>query len=86
MHTSFISSLLLESSLPKPDADVAKAGPAMWSILTLAPALICACALRMYSHYGRRRYAGTECTDLDDESLMSHDEDIIVVEEMETAI
>ena len=84
MHSSFLTCLLLAGSLEQPDADMAKAGPTVWSFLTLAPALFACIVVRFYKKFHVRKYAATECTDLDNVSLIC--DEYVMVESKETAI
>ena len=84
MRSSFLTCILIMSSLEQPDADMGKAGPTLWSFLTLAPALLACIVLRFYKSYHIRKYAATDCTDLDNASFI-YDEHVMV-ESKETAI
>lgn len=87
-HTTFFTNLLLDRSMPQPEADIAKAAPVLCSLLSLIPAIIVVLLFRFY-----RRYTGKEFSDFvygeeneEDELTECLSDDKEVVQEKETCI
>lgn len=58
-RTTYITTLLLSHSLPKPEGDVAKTAPVLCAFLSLLPAFFVVLVYRMLHRYRKVKYAAT---------------------------
>ncbi len=86
-HTSYFTCLLLDSSIPQPEADIAKTAPMLCSLLSLIPAIIMVLSFRIYKRYTGKDFVDTVYIMTPDEEMtecLSDSEE--VVNEKETCI
>ncbi len=86
-HSTYFTSLLLDSSISQPEADIAKTAPALCSLLSLTPTIIMVLMFRIYKRYTGKDFVETVYVLTPDEEMTEcSQESEEVVNEKETCI